>query len=191
MKPRNAEWIAAGAIVILLVVWLYSRSRDERIRREAVAKAEVAKLSAERARADTLNTLLRDSLRTAQARTDTVRITTTAAAKSYERERSKVDTAAPQPAGVPEGHVIVPVSYVQAADSLAALVPTLTAALDSERAVSERRINALIRTDSLTRAINRQLQIQLEATKPRTSDKLKWAMIGGGVALGAVAIFKD
>jgi hypothetical protein len=192
MKLRNAEWIAAGAVVILLTVWLYSRSRDERIRREAVAKAEVAKLTTERARADSLNAVLRDSLRAAQSHTNTIRVIVDTALAHYVAERGKVDTLhAAQPLGTPVGFVVVPVEYVHVADSVAALVPKLTTALDTERAVSTRRIAELMRSDSLSRAINAQLQIQIKAIKPHISDKLKWAGIGGVVALGVVEIFKN
>jgi len=189
MIPRKAQWIAAGAVVVFLTIWLYSRSRDERIRREAVAKAEVTQIKAARAHADTVNAMLRDSLQAAHAHTDTVRVVVDTALASYAAERGKVDiTHAAQPLGTPVGFVVVPVAYVQAADSVAALVPTLTAALDAERAVSSQRIAALIRTDSMSRAINTRLETEIKAVKPHTSDKLKWALIGGGIALGVKAL---
>jgi hypothetical protein len=191
MIPRKAYWIGGGVVALILAISLWFAAHNARIRREAVAKAATERLVKERQRVDSVNVVLRDSLRIERVRTDTVKIVITAAAENYQRERGKVDLAAPQPAGVPAGHVVVPVSYVQAADSVAKLVPVLTNRIESERITYEARIDGLVRADSLSRAINEQLRIQIKAAGPGVTGRLKWAGVGALVTLGAVAILKN
>lgn len=186
---RKLPWALGAVLIAALTIGLWLRARDARVRREATAAAAIQAVEAKRAQADSTNAVLRDSLRSVRARTDTVRIVVTNTVQAYVRERAAVDTEAPRPANVPPGSVVVPLSFVASADSLAKLVSVLNATIETERMAYERRIAALIRTDSLSRAINGQLHAQIRAARPGITDRLQWAGVGAAVAFGAVAIF--
>lgn len=191
MIPHKFYWFGGAAVALALAITLWFKAHDARIRREAVARAETAEIEAKIVRADSVNEILRDSLRDVRIRTDTIRVASATAAQTYQRARAQVNTQAPQPPGIPAGSVVVPASFVEAADSLAKMVPLLLATITTERAASERRIDALLHTDSLHRAEIVQLKIQIEAAKPGLTGRLKWAGIGAGVALGVITLLKN
>lgn len=186
--PGKLYWVAGGMAVVALAITLWFRAHDARVRREAVAEAATAAIEAQIRAQDSVNIVLRDSLSSVQARTDTIRLTASASASNYQRARAQINTAAPQPPGVPAGSVVVPVVFVETADSLARMVPLLLATITAERAASERRIDALLRTDSLQRTEIEQLKIQVKAAGPGITGRLKWAGIGAAVAFGAITL---
>lgn len=152
---------------------LWSKARDNRIYRERAAEEKIAKVEAELVFA-------RDSLATAQARTDTVVKTVRVATAGYAIQRVRVDTLR-VPTGAPEiippGHVVVPIEFVRSADSMAVAIQALLLSAARERIASDSVI-------ALQRIEIEQLKIQLKAG-PGLQSKLKH--VGVGAAIGVAA----
>lgn len=185
---RPAIFAGGVLLVALLAAW-WLRAHDARVRREAIAAERVEALEAARVRQDSVIAAKDSALAVAQAATDTVTIYAAHAGGNYQRERARVNTAAPQPAGIPAGSVVVPVSFVRAADSMAVAIPQLLAAMASERAASEARIAAGDSLRVLLEEEVRQLKIVINASRPSATDRIKWAALGAGImAAGALVL---
>lgn len=179
---------AGGILLALAAVGLWFRAHDARVRREEAARVRIEQLEIARIRQDSTIIATQDSLSEARANVDTVVAAASAGVASYAQQRARISTTAPQPASTPPGMVVVPVSFVAAADSLAALVPQLVAQMAAERLASERRIVAVDSAYALARAEIVQLQIAVKAAKPGLSGKVKYAAIGGGIVAVGLAL---
>lgn len=193
---------AAGILAIVTVVGLWYRGKIK----DAEARGANEQLMAandslqrqnqiDRDSAAVIVEATRDSLLQARLRSDVVRRAAGTATVNYETQRRPINVNAPQPAGVPAGHIVVPIAFVQAADSMAKMIPDLLTQMALERAASQRRIDALLFADSLKDVAIRlkderivQLGVALEASKPSVMDRVKDAAIGGALIYGAVQL---
>jgi hypothetical protein len=183
--------VYAGVVIVVLVALaIWFRAHDARVRREAVAAAHVKEIERARVKQDSIIAVRDDSLAAARSNTDTVTVTVRAAASSYARQRAQIDTAAPQPIGVPRGMVVVSTAFVAAADSLARLVPQLLTTIATERAASDLRIQAGDSARALLISEVAQLKLEVAAVRPSWSGRIKDAAIGGAIIAAGIAILK-
>lgn len=186
LKPVQ---IALAGLSIIGAVALWFKAHDNNVRERDRLEQKVAATQEALERQVVVTAAKDDTLRTARANTDTVKVYLQSAAASYNRQRAGVNTSAPQPAGVPAGSVVVPIAFVESADSLARMVPILLATIEVERIASQRRIAAGDSTIRLLETQNAQLRLAIEAAKPGITDKIKWAGYGGAaVALGMMVL---
>lgn len=192
--------IGIAAVAGLVTVWI-SR-HDAKVGREAVNDLKTAlndtlqaELEVVRDSAAKVVEATRDTLQEVRLRADVVRRSVGTASTNYDAQRRLVNTSAPQPAGVPAGHVVVPLAYVQAADSAIRMLPRLLEQAALERAASQQRIDALLLQHTLdTMAIRLRdqrivlLNEALSAAKPSVSSKLKWAGYGAAAAVVALQL---
>lgn len=186
LKPVQ---IALAGLSIIGAVALWFKAHDNNVRERDRLEQKVAATQEAYEQMVVVTKAKDDTLRTARANTDTVKVYLQSAAASYNRQRAGISTTAPQPAGVPAGSVVVPIAFVESADSLARMVPILLATIEVERIASQRRIAAGDSTIRLLETQNAQLRLAIEAAKPGISDRLKWAGYGGAaVALGMMVL---
>lgn len=153
---------------------LWVKTRDGRLKREAIAEERVQALEAELVFA-------KDSLVSVKARTDTVREVVRVATAGYTTQRARVDTIT-RNVNIPEGMVVVPIEFVRSADSLAVVVQTLLLAAARERVASDSVI-------ALQRLEIAQLKIQVKAAGPSVQGRLRDVAIGAAVGGAAYYFF--
>jgi len=193
----------AGAVVAVLTVGgLWYRGKINDAKREAVLEQQMAandSLTVQnqvvRDSAAKVVEATRDTLLQVQLRADVQRRSTVAASANYDAQRRLVNTGTPQIAGVPAGHMVVPIAFVVAADSAIKMLPILLTQAALERAASQQRIDALVLQHMLdTTAIRLrderivQMGVALEAAKPSLLDRTKGYVIGGVVVYAAVKL---
>lgn len=189
LKTRPALYVGiAVAVLVGFLIWL--NLREARIRRDEAARVRVEQLEKQIAQKDTQIVALIDTVEVERMKTDTIVKTVTRTVVEYEVIRSTIDTAhSAQPPGTPEGMVLVPVSFVAKADSLADQVPRLTYQLNQEREATARLLAADSAKDRLYLSEIAQLKIIAgQKAPPSTAKKILYAVGGGLVALGAERI---
>ena len=199
VSPRAAGIGAALVVVAILSFLVWDCADDRGERRRSLAEERVRVLEVQKAKLDSIieaqDRALAEKdreLAAARAATDTVTVTVREAGSAYGREREKVRPDLPQPSGVPAGYVVVPRSYVVAADSMAARLPRMLQAMERERLEATARImasnEAVAARDSAIAVRDLQI-VELrelsKANRPKWTDKVKWALVGAGV--GALA----
>ena len=192
--------LGIAAIVGMIGLWYRGKindAKDEAINDYKMAANDTLqkKLKVVQDSAAAVVKATRDSLRDAQLRADVERRRTVSALASYNAARAAIDVNAPQPAGVPVGHVVVPIAFVVAADSAIKMLPILLEQSALERAASQRTIAAFMHQDSLKdvqigliRAQVTQLEVALKAAQPSLMDRAKDAALGGAIIYGAVQL---
>lgn len=186
--------IAGGSLVLLIIMVLVAlRIHDNGVR----ARERIKELT------DSLDRRTAQLVGTQKAKTDTVRMTrietdsrvvqklkTVSAA--YDRLRASIDTAhSAQPAGTPEGMVLVPVAMIVASDSLRATSDSLVQRLRVERAAADARFavdDSLIATQ---RAELAQLRIAARLAKGSALKPWLHRLEGAGVMYALIRVTKN
>lgn len=191
---RMAARIDTRTIVVFVVAllvagaaWLYLH--DKRVREDAVARQRLEGLEVERLKQDSIIAIQARQLHVAVSRTDTVVVTVREVVTRYAEARAEVDTThARQPTGTPVGSVVVTRDFIDHADSLAAIVPTLLA-----RVAAEREAQAKLRqsSDSVRVILEGKVTLLESMGRPKRSDRLRDYLIGGAVALTVYIVLAD
>lgn len=175
-----AVW-GIGAVLIFIVGFFLIRDWKNRIAREALLKEQLkatttALLSAE------------DSMARVRAKTDTIVQIVNRVVPDYSRQRERVDTLEVVDTlrvdSIPPNHVVVPIEFVRAADSLKITLVQLEAQVRVDRIATDSVINLFRTENQALRDLNR---VQRGGG---TLNALKWMGVGGGVVALAVAVLK-
>ena len=173
--------VGVGVSVAVGAGGLWWNAHNAKVRRVAVAEERTRVLEEMEERQKVIVEAWQDSLDTERARNDALISQATPVIGTYTRERERV-ASTPQPSGLPAGMVVVPESYVAAADSAVRQIPILIAMVQREREIADLRVAAADSMVTLLAARNAQLEILVREAGPSLKDKGMYAAIGGAAA---------